>query len=403
MRILILPENNSPSHIGKSLALESALTAKGHEVFVAADPSRMALIQHLGDRGRLLPDIQGDNHSGYPTVSWFRDSQRLVECIKAEVRLLKELKPDRVLGVFRFTLKASAHLAEVPFDSLACGCMLPETPDVLGFAEGENGIDRQRALLKSFYGITGAQLSRGLQQLGLEPISDIRIMLKGERTFLWDFPAFSPLPQLPGVTHVGPIPWSGWPDDGADLSRILESPRPLAVLTFGTCIGSAEVAIRMVKLLRSSGYQVLLAAGGQDDLFQAMADLPDVITCRFAPLHRILPHTALLACHGGQLTVFEALSELVPVLVLPFQAEQAHNGVCLERIGCGQRLTPPSVFIGDPGVYVDAFTSRSDRDLGDDIRGLMENPATPGNLRATKETLAGFHGVETLSSLLVAG
>ncbi len=398
MRLLIIPENNSLSHIGKALALESSLSALGHEIFVAVSRSREAFVRHLGERGRILPDIQENDASGYPTAHWFRDPRRIAECILAEASLFKELRPDRVLGVFRLTLRASARLAAIPFDSLACGCMLPETPEVLGFAEGEPGLARQRETLRLFYGFAAARTSRAMESLGLEGITDIRQMLKGERTFLWDFPEFAPLPELPGVLHVGPIPWHGWEHDAVDLDRLLANPRPLAVLTFGTCVGSSDVALRMVRILCAQGYQVLLAAGGQEDLRAAVAGEPDVITCRFAPLHLLLAHAALLVCHGGQLSVFEALSHRVPVLVMPFQAEQAHSGVCLARMGCGRRLTPPCQFLGDSAVYVNAFMAMEDGEIAGILRSLREDPRGPANLGAAQGILARYPGLETLTS-----
>lgn len=403
MRFLIVSANNSLSHIGKSLALEASLRAKGHEVFVAVSRQRAPFVRHLGDRGRVLPDVQETDYSSHPTVTWFRDPQRIVGCIQAEVNLLKELRPDRVLGVFRFTLKASARLAGVPYDSLVCGCMLPETLDVLGFAEEIPGIVEQRNYLGLFYGLAGARMSRAMASLGLEGIADIRMMLKGDRTFLWDFPLFAPMPDLPNVAHVGPIPWSGWSHDEVDLDRILASCRPLAVLTFGTCVGSSEVGLRMARSLRTQGYQVVLAAGGQDDLLAAMAGEADVIACRYAPLHSLIPHAALVVCHGGQMTVFEALSHRVPVLVMPFQAEQAHNGVCLERMGCGRRLTPSCLFLGDHRVYVDAFNQLENRDLAGILRSLVEDPRTAGALASAQATLAGYDGVKTLTHSLEVG
>jgi len=98
MRFLIVPENNSLSHIGKALALEASLGAQGHEVFVAVGRQRAPFVRHLGDRARILPDIQENDHSGYLTVEWFRHPQRILECIQAEVSLLKELRPDRALA-----------------------------------------------------------------------------------------------------------------------------------------------------------------------------------------------------------------------------------------------------------------------------------------------------------------
>ncbi len=403
MKYLIIPGNNALSHIGKCLAVESVLSAMGHEVLVAVSQRNEPFVQHLGPRYRVLPDIQETDQSGYPTMAWFRNTHHMLACMRAEMDLIQSFQPDRVLGIFRFTLKASAHLTGVPFDSLTCGCMLPETPDVIGFTQDDPEIARQRELFRMYFALAAARASQALVSLGLEPISDVRTMLQGDRTYLWDFPAFTPLPPLADTTHVGPISWEGWSYDRINLEGILANPRPMAVLTFGTCVGSAEVALRMIRVLRAMGYQVLLAAGGQEDLLAAVAQEPDVIACRFAPLHSILPHTALLACHGGQLTIFEAMAHRIPVLVMPFQPEQAHNGVCLERIGCGRRLISSQTFLGDSSVYVNAFQAMNDRALENIVQDLVQNERVTENLAAIQKTMRHYHGPETIASKLAEG
>ncbi len=400
MRFLLVPENNSLSHVAKCLAIEASLSARGHEVLLAVSNRNARFVESAGVACHVLPDIQEQDEAGFPTVEWFRKPQRILDVIRAEADLLTRFRPDRAVGVFRFTLKASARLAGVPFDSLTCGCMLPESGDVLGFSPGDPRIGEQRYYLDSFYRFAAARASVALGELGLDPVPDIRTMLKGDRTFLWDFPEFSPLAEGCDAVHVGPIPWEAWPHDPLDFDRVTDGALPLAVVTFGTCVTSVGAARRIVGMLLELGFRVLLAAGGQDELLGVMAGDPRVTCCRFAPLHRLFPHAALAVCHGGQMTVFEALAHGVPVLVLPFQPEQAHNALCLERIGCGGRLGNPQPFIGNPSVYIDEFNRMTDADLHDAVGRLIADPKTFGSLAAARETIRGYDGVATLTAAL---
>ena len=403
MKILLVPGNNSLSHIAKCLALEAPLTAKGHEVLIAAGRRNARFLEERGTPCRVLPDIQETDESAFPTVAWFMKPRRIAECIRAEVELMRGFRPDRVVGVFRFTSKAAARLAGIPFDSLTCGCMLTGSPDVLGFGPGETGIDLQRYYLDSFYRYAGARTSTALKSLGLDGIKDIRATLEGDRTFLWDFPEFSPLPLSPGVTHVGPIFWTGWPHDRIDMAGITYDSRPLALVTFGTCTSNGAIATRIVRILLDLEFRVLVAGGGNDELLRLMPEDPRVAAFRFAPLHLLYPHIKLAVCHGGQMTVFEALSRRIPVLVIPFQPEQAHNAVCLERLGCGGRLVAPQPFRGNPAVYVDAFNRRSDGEIKAAIRGLVDHPRTGSGLAAVQKIIGGYDSVAALTSLIEAG
>ncbi|UFS71914.1 glycosyl transferase [Geomonas sp. RF6] len=401
MKFLLVPGNNSLSHIAKCLAIDERLRALGHDSLLAVGADRAQFVRDSGRTCAILPDLQENDHAGLPTVQWFSDAEKISECIRNEVTLMKEYRPDRVLGVFRFTLKASAALAGIPFDSLTCGCMLHSSSEVLGFDRREEGAAEQKQYLDNFYRYAGRKVGAVLKTFGLEGIADIREMLQGERTFLWDFPEFAAVPPGIDTHHIGPVSWNYWPHDELDIPQLTEDAAPLAIVTFGTCVNSAEVAIRTVRLLSGMGYRVLLAAGGQNELLCASKLPARVTVCRFAPLHLLFPHAALLVCHGGQLTVFEALAHEVPVLVMPLQPEQAHNGLCLERLGCGKRLLPPQIFRGNSQVYIDAFQAMSDDDFCTAVRSCTREAIAPGRLAHARTILESFQATQTLCNMLV--
>jgi UDP:flavonoid glycosyltransferase YjiC (YdhE family) len=85
---------------------------------------------------------------------------------------------------------------------------------------------------------------------------------------------------------------------------------------------------------------------------------------------------------------------------MPFQPEQAHNGVCLERLGCGRRLIPSQCFQGNPAVYLDALNRRSDAELAADIAGLTDDPAVPERLAAVKAIMDGYRSVDAAADRL---
>jgi UDP:flavonoid glycosyltransferase YjiC (YdhE family) len=398
MKFLILPENHSLSHIAKGLAVAEVLQAKGHEVLLGVSEARAAFLEGRGVPWRVLPDLQDSDRSGYPTVAWFRDPRRLEACILAEVALMEAFRPDRVLGVFRFTARASTHLAGVPYDALNCGCMLPEYEEILGFAPEDPGREEQAFYLRAFFGFAGNRASRALEKLGLAPVPDLRSLLKGDRTFLWDIPEFAPLPAGTAATYVGPVLWHGWSQDALDVEALLAASHPLAIVTFGTCVNSARASCRLVSVLLDMGFQVLLAAGGQTTLLDEVPRHPRLTVCNFAPLHLLYPRAALTVCHGGQLTLFEALAGRSPVLVLPLQPEQAHNGLCLARLGCGRSLVAPQPFLGHTRAYTDAFEALDDGALRSLIETFLAAPGLDDRLASAQALLQAYQGVQTLAS-----
>jgi UDP:flavonoid glycosyltransferase YjiC (YdhE family) len=402
MKFLLVPENNSLSHVAKCLAIQDHLLTRGHDSLIAVSSKSARFVRGLGRECAVLPDIQENDDAGFPTVNWFNRADKIAECIKAEVALIGQYRPDRVLGVFRFTMRASAELAGVPFDSLSCGCMLHTTPEVLGFDPEHPGAAEQKLYLDMFYRYAAAKVTPVMESFGLEGIGDIREMLHGERTFLWDFPEFCPVTDDATLHHVGPLSWRGWQHDEIELEAVLGHARPLAVVSFGTCVHSVDVAERTVRLLLGLGYQVLVAAGGQAQLAEAIADHPRVTVCHFAPLHLLFPYTSLLVCHGGQMTLFEAMSHRVPVLVMPLQPEQAHNGVCLERLGCGRMLLPPQQFRGSSSVYIDAFKALDDDAFCRLAGECVQQAEALGHVAAARQLVRRFDALDTLCGHLVS-
>jgi UDP:flavonoid glycosyltransferase YjiC (YdhE family) len=396
MKFLLIPENNSLSHTGKCLSIMRALKLRQHEVEIAVAKSNSRFLDNLGIAHHVLPDIQEADDSGFPTFGWFSSEELIADCIREEANLIRRIKPDRVIGVFRPTLHASARITGIPHDSLICGCMLPGFDEVLGFAGDEDRIGVQKTLLANFFRFAGRKISGAMKKFGLPRIEDIRSAFMGERTFLWDFPEFAPLKNSSGMTHIGPISLDHWPYDPFDLNQYLESARKIAVVSFGTCVTDCAIVHRIVRLLLALDYQVIVAAGGQRPMHDAGFDDTRVTVLNYARLTELFPHTSLLVTHGGQMTVFEALKNEIPVLVMPFQPEQAHNGVCLERIGCGARLIPSTVFSGLSEDYVQALSRVSDDALKDKIVRLIGDPETRASLAKTSQAIARYHGIETI-------
>jgi UDP:flavonoid glycosyltransferase YjiC (YdhE family) len=396
---LLVPGNNSLSHVAKCLAVREALNLRGHKVHIAVSKRSSRFLKKIQIDHYVLPDIQESDGSMLPTVEWFRHQRNIIDCIKAEVEMLRQLRPDRVLGIFRFTLKASAKLTGIPYDSLTCGCMTPDSQEVLGFAGGEPGMEQQRTILEGFYRYAGAKLSDAYESFSVNGVSHVLSALKGEQTFLWDFPEFMQLPPGNNYIYTGPFSWNRWPYDNINIDSIADGSR-LAIVAFGTCVSQAGTAMRLVPLLLELGYKVLIAAGGQKNVLEDMPRSPRVITLTYAPLHKLFPQASLVVSHGGQMTVFEALQNRIPAIIMPFQPEQAHNGVCLERLGCGSRLVPSRPFQGNPAVYINALKFMTDEEIKTKICGLVDNPQTAKRLEDNKCVMGRYEGIEKMVTMM---
>ncbi|MGC8765104.1 MAG: glycosyltransferase [Brevinematia bacterium] len=381
MKFLIIPENNSLSHIAKALSIRKSLIKRNHSAEIAISRKHSPFLDSMNIPYHILPDIQESDGNGFPSYKWFADSEQVIRCVREEVNLIDKYKPDKVIGIFRFTLYFSVQLANIPYYSLICGCMVPEAKETLGFTGTEKDCDVQRLFLNNFFLFSARKIGQVLSPLNIKPVEDIRYALKGEKTFLWDFPEFMPIEMNKRMYYVGPILFDEWPYDRVNIESIINKKESLALISFGSCVSHKRVIERISRILTDSGYKVIIAAGGQEHLLDIGNNNPMIKVLRFAPMGKILSHTSVVITHGGQMTIFEALKHRVPVVVMPLQPEQAHNGVCLERIGCGIRLIPSTVFSGLSEDYVSAFDSLSDNEIKDKIFSLIESKETKENLK----------------------
>ncbi|HEY6081039.1 MAG TPA: glycosyltransferase [Polyangiaceae bacterium] len=150
-----------------------------------------------------------------------------------------------------------------------------------------------------------------------------------------------------------------------------DDPRPLIYITFGTIAGSTAhiraIYRTALEAVAELPVRALLTTGkGMDaDLLGAIP--ANVHVEAFIPQRDVLPHAAAVVCHGGSGTLLGALAAGLPMVIVPFGADQPHNAQLVAQVGAGLALSSP-----------DAST------LGATIQRLLDAPA----LRQKAQSLA---------------
>jgi UDP:flavonoid glycosyltransferase YjiC (YdhE family) len=115
--------------------------------------------------------------------------------------------------------------------------------------------------------------------------------------------------------------------------------------TLGTVTGGFDMihAVYRVLLEAVAGLPIrVLLTLGTDLPMGVLGDVPaNVHVERFVPQDDVIPHAALVLCHGGSGTVLGALGAGVPIVATPLFADQPHNAARLAEIGAG--LAMPTV------------------------------------------------------------
>ncbi len=397
MKILIITSPNSLSHILKAKSIGKSLIENGHEIHYATTPKYAHCFKQ---RFHPIPDIQESDLSPFPTFSWYSSETNIKNCIKAELTLIENIKPDLIIGIFRFTTRTAAKLTNVPFYSVASGCILPNQKTTLGFNNNEENNQNQRYYLKCFNEFATHKLNKVHKSLGAKTTDNILNQLTGDMTFLWDFKDFfNPNANYPHQ-HIGPIEVSNLLPTETNFTKIENNSLPKVLISLGTCNTSTEFISRMVNIMLDLGFAVILCQGKNKNLKERFSNNSNVFCYEFIHFKQALEFCDLVICHGGQLTLFEAFEKQVPALIFPFHPEQAQNGICAESINCGQRIIDSTVFTGDSNVYINRFMLLSDDEIKQKISDLVTNPKSKKALKKISKVIKELPGETAIADYI---
>lgn len=367
MRILCLPYTHTYSHLSRPLAVAEALRSRGHEVVFAGKSPKVRLLAQQGFTVQPLdepdPDVLfGNIRAGRLRFIEERELRRLVE---ADVALFRELRPQVVLSDGRFSAPIAAQIAGVRhaaivnvsstayranpyvplFDKLPTW-LVARDARAWGLLERLNLFLEMRIFDQAmpFFERICRQhkLRRG--------ITATTCLTGADLTLLADVPEYFPTRNLPADhRYVGPLTWKGhsrtpawWPPAEAD--------RPLVYMTMGTT-GVANLFEELFATLARTPYHGIITTGGQ---VSGLPEAPRIHTEEFIDGDMVMEHCDVVICHGGNGTIYQALSHGRPVIGLPTIPDQAFNMRRVQALGLGETLDPRQ-FLKNPALLLNAL------------------------------------------------
>jgi UDP:flavonoid glycosyltransferase YjiC (YdhE family) len=325
-------------HVQPLLPYAKALVAKGHDVLVAGPQDLSGTLQaaglkhapfaHPGDEGlapfwarlRLVPPEQqkalviGEIFAGanaqaaFPGVletirAWqpqliVRDSAEFAAAVAAEVAGVSHV---RVAVHQRAMEELICSLAAEPIDRLRQTAGLPA--DAGAALRGEESFT---SFPESFEGPPDSKAARPVYRVG-------------------------PVKEAPTATS------SAWEPNAGGL--------PLIYITFGTVATTVPEAQQIyrtaIEAVADLPVRVLLTTGRGFDLGTLGTVPANVQVEAWVPQAAVLPHTAVMVCHGGSGTVLGGLAAGIPQVVVPLGADQPLNAQSIAAIGAGLTLNKP--------------------------------------------------------------
>lgn len=156
---------------------------------------------------------------------------------------------------------------------------------------------------------------------------------------------------------------------------------PTVLMTLGTLIDDPAVPAGLIGTLNAAEVNVIVTVGSQEKADAFKADRSRVLPVGFVPISRLLKAADLVVSAGGAGTVLAALSRSLPLVILPFVADQPVNAAQVAAAGAGVVVSSPA-------------------ELGVAVSTILADPSYRAAAQQLGEQIAQMHSPEQVLALL---
>ncbi|MEW6535548.1 MAG: nucleotide disphospho-sugar-binding domain-containing protein [Candidatus Auribacterota bacterium] len=390
--ILFVTDANFLSHLLRCLEIAKVLRSRGETVIFAAS----------GIYEKILADNGFERYPVYTNcpvhtmkvtrASMFRyyNGNRLRQSVDSEIECIRKINPRVAVGDFRWTLRISTEYCKVPYVGII------NTMWTKHYAE-KRSISEKMLLGKLFgkrfmewaspYGQKLMMFDRGVyfwllrKKLGLHPISDLNHEMYGEFNLMPDIPEFCPTNDLPENFHyIGPL--FARSDRAEDLQKYKLPDEPYIYVTLGSTATPKMIQLAM-DAFATIRTPVVMTTGGQH--------MPDSIPSNFMlfdylPSNAAYKNAQAVVCHGGQGTLYQALSYGVPIIGIATHNDQQWNMDRITALNFGIQFGEDSCV---PGDILAAYTT------------ILNDPSYAQACEQIQKTLAAYDAPRMAAELIV--
>jgi MGT family glycosyltransferase len=265
--------------------------------------------------------------------------------VESDLQVIDTIRPDAVVGDMRWSLATSARARRVPYIAITNACWTSKFAETIALPEGHLvgkilGLRLGRAvfpalveLMQKYYALGHGDVRK---RLGLPPLRTLYEAIEGDITLLADLPEFMPVVREapPSFRYTGPLLWDANIGLPSWFSK-LQLGRPTIYFTMGST-GDAKFFEEAVRVFGDTEYQVLITTGG-------LAELPNppknVFIATYAPGEALMAASNVVVSHGGNGTVYQALSRGVPIIGFPAIFDQEINMRRVRALGVGIQMS----------------------------------------------------------------
>jgi UDP:flavonoid glycosyltransferase YjiC (YdhE family)/glycosyltransferase involved in cell wall biosynthesis len=350
-RILFMSEAAAISHVARPFLLAEHLHREGYDVCFARDPRYSKLVSENGFRVVDLDSLPS-------TVVLKRlerqepiyDVDTLDRYVQADLRILRDFKPDVVVGDQRHSLTISSRLARVPYISIADAQWSPATEVEYELTDSPMaailGMPLSNLIFQFVHPVTFAlqtiplnvvRMKYGLPGIGLDYKS---CYTYGDHTVYPNDPALFPLkePLPPNHSFIGPLLWSPAVEKPEWWDKLPED-RPIVYVSLGST-GQPLLLQGLFNVLAKLPVTVIAATAARSKI----GAVPEnVFVADFLPGTEAAERSRLIICNGGTMSGQQALSAGVPYLGLISNMDQMRFSSVVRKAGACELILEKDV------------------------------------------------------------
>lgn len=385
-KILFFGESLSLTHIVRPLMLAEESLRRGYSTVFACDEPYVAM---------LSPEVRSVRVGiqSVPSKVMFRriavgkpafDDKTLQSYVEAELKLIRMIKPDLVVGDFRLSLLLSCRLLNVPYLNLTNihwrpGIVerfpLPELARLSFLPHPFKSWLFEQCLPFSFR-LHCRSFHRIARRFGayFEIKTLLQLYTSGDFVFYFDAPFLwgNPLLRV-NETFVGPMLWSM---PGGNMGAELPTDRPLVYVCMGSS-GRADLVGRLLKVLSEFPVNVALSTANRDITYSKSNQ---IFCFKEASAESIIKKAAFTISHGGTAQSHLSVSLGVPVLAIPNNLDMYLSMIPLVKAGAGivirsDRLNDSVLRTGIEALLKDPQFARRSRALSGSLQQLSPRKA----------------------------
>ena len=339
------------AHTSRSLEIAKELRSRGHEcIFLGEDPdhprSKLHLVRDAGFRLiRTREPFQPHGWDRYEKYGCLASGWDLLhldkwvpleQIITDQVNALKQERPHLIVGDASISVSTAAYIAGVPAAGIMNGYASHFLTSRCVYHPALQAYDRLHLAR-----IRG----RAFRTFGAKPVNALKLL----RSIPLISPDLQDLYTNPSYFHqyhtVGPI-YAEHPAPLPDWYDELDDGRTNIYITMGST-GFLDVFLRRTyDAFSKLPYRFVVTTGNQISDEVKRAAPANFRLCAYAPGSKLLERCSAMIFHGGNGTMYQALSVGVPMLSLPSHQEQGlmtgigvNHGFCIRMHARWFRVT----------------------------------------------------------------